>query len=211
MPSSCCFRPGGRGRTHILGFPACIDCMVEKRARQYLPMKSFQSACGCCKCDAVEYLQDHTLLCETCSGGCFVCGWSERGVEDGWRVDRNALVSWAWHLRAGPYHARYPRLTFSLEAADRSFIWTAVHQMERERKEERKEGRKEGRKENAGSETCECKRTERSRSRHRYSLFLHVTPAFAAGPALSIRASILLSPVTTTRQSMADHAAAPVP
>lgn len=75
-----------------------------------------------------------------------MCGWSERGVEDGWRVDRNALVSWAWHLRAGPYHARYPRLTFSLEAADRSFIWTAVHQMERERKEERKEGRKEGRK-----------------------------------------------------------------
>lgn len=28
-----------------------------------------------------------------------MCGWSERGVEDGWRVDRNALVSWAWHLR----------------------------------------------------------------------------------------------------------------
>lgn len=121
-----------------------------------------------------------------------MCGWSERGVEDGWRVERNAFVSWAWHLRVGAYHARYPRLTFSLEAADRSFIWTSVHQMEGDRKEERKGGRKEGRKESAGSETCECKRTERSRSRHRHSLFLHVTPTFAAGPALSIRASILL-------------------
>lgn len=146
MLSSCCFRPGGRAQTHIRGFPACTDCMVEKRARQYLPMKSCRSACGCCKCDVLEYLQDHTLLCETCSGGC--CVWMVRAWSGGWvgRVEWNALVSWAWHLRVGAYHARYPRRTFSLDAADRSFIWTSVHQMEGERKKERKEGRKRGRK-----------------------------------------------------------------
>lgn len=104
------------------------------------------------------------------------------------RVEWNALVSWAWHLRVGAYHARYPRRTFSLDAADRSFIWTSVHQMEGERKKERKEGRKEERKEE--KRVLEARhanvRTERSRSRHGYSLFLHVTSHFAAGPALSI-------------------------
>lgn len=39
VPSSCCFLPGGREQTHILGFLACIDCMAEKRAHQCLPVK----------------------------------------------------------------------------------------------------------------------------------------------------------------------------
>lgn len=67
VPSSCCFLPGGREQTHILGFLACIDCMAEKRAHQCL--------------------RDRTLLCETCNGGCDVRGWCQYREEHGrWAV-----------------------------------------------------------------------------------------------------------------------------
>lgn len=61
----------------------------------------------------------------------------------------------------GAYQARYPLLIFSLEAADRSFIWVAVHL-------QGEEGRK-------NVERMRIRVNERSRSRHGL-LLPHVTP-----------------------------------
>lgn len=133
-----------------------------------------------------------------------MCGWSERGVEDGREGGVECIDQLGLAFVSDAYHARYPRLTFSLEAADKSFIWTSVHQKEGQRKEGRKKKIKGGRKEEKRvleARHAECKRTERSRSRHRYFLFLHVTPAFAAGPALSIRASYPSFPVEPPRDN----------
>lgn len=68
----------------------------------------------------------------------FVCGWSERGVEDGREGGVECIDQLGLAFVSDAYHARYPRLTFSLEAADKSFIWTSVHQKEGQRKEGRK-------------------------------------------------------------------------